>query len=193
LSDREGFPHETTLAKVKVKFAADAGQSEEFTVDDIKYNGKVTARGTSFRSHLTLISQVYRRYARAINGVETEYSLRGNRVGRGMQILGKPMCFTFGRRISDLEGFCHSLFNCSEPFRLWGVPVPTSANMCRVVALDLHVGARLTFEIGRTFMRVYLPKGTCGNTILRIYTNLQHHYDALVTPEEPHGEAALVF
>ena len=32
-------------------------------------------------------------------------------------------------------------------------------------------------------MRVYLLDGSCGNTIARLYTNLQHYYDSQVTIE----------
>jgi hypothetical protein len=50
---------------------------------------------------------------------------------------------------------------------------------------------RITFEITPEFMRVYLPDGSCGNTIIRLYTNLQHYYDSLVVLAAGGGEPLL--
>ena len=36
------FPHETTLSKVKIKFSLDGEQNGNFSLDDIKYDGKIT-------------------------------------------------------------------------------------------------------------------------------------------------------
>lgn len=33
-------------------------------------------------------------------------------------------------------------------------------------------------------MRIYLPENSCGNTILRLYTNLQHYFDSNVKLNE---------
>jgi hypothetical protein len=38
-------------------------------------------------------------------------------------------------------------------------------------------------------IRLYLPQGTCGNTMTRLYTNLQHYYDSQVTLISGSGES----
>jgi|NGEPerStandDraft_6_1074524.scaffolds.fasta_scaffold122224_1 hypothetical protein len=38
-------------------------------------------------------------------------------------------------------------------------------------------------------IRLYLPQGTCGNTMTRLYTNLQHYYDSQVTLISASGES----
>ncbi len=81
-----------------------------------------------------------------------------------------------------------ALFGGTDPFRLWGVPVSIGKDYFRVTALDLHVTNRITFEVAPDFMRVYLPDGTCGNTIIRLYTNLQHYYDSQVVLSAGGGE-----
>ena len=88
-------------------------------------------------------------------------------------------------------GSSDSVFSGAEPFRLWGAPVLVGKDYFRVTALDLHVTHRITFEITRDFMRVYLADRSCGNTIARLYTNLQHYYDSRVTMRS--GEGTLCF
>ena len=101
---------------------------------------------------------------------------------------GEPFNITFSRPIGDLESFLKAVFSGTEPFRLWGAPVAIGTNYFRVTALDLHVTNRITFEVARDFMRVYLPDGSCGNTIIRLYTNLQHYYDSQVSLTAGGGE-----
>ena len=38
----------------------------------------------------------------------------------------------------------------------------------------------MSFELSPEFMRVYLAPGGCGNSLARLYTNLQHHYNSQV-------------
>lgn len=187
------FPHETTLAKVKVKYWLSDENTDDFSLDDVKFDGKVTARGTSFQSHIALISEIYRVYTEQIRKIENTYSLHAVVSEMGTRLYGQPVCYVLGRPILDLGAFCRNVFSASPPFRLWGVPIELSKNYYRVSALDLHVGSRLDFELTPDLIRVYLPKGSCGNTLLRLYVNLQHHYDALVRVEGANGEAVLEF
>lgn len=187
LSHQDAFPHETTLSKVKVKYGFRSGGNEaidEFSVDDIKYDGKATARGTSFQSHLNLISHVYHTlYAGQIRRLEEQYALRVVSSDGRARLLGEPINLFLDHPISDLKVFCDRVFSSAEPFRLWGVPVKVSASLYRVRAVDLHVGSPIDFEISPDFIRIFLSLGSCGNTILRLYTNLQHHYDSKVRAE----------
>ncbi len=191
LRGESAFPNETTLSKVKVKFWLDPRNEEEFSVDDIKFNGKITARGTSFQSHVALLSDIYRRYADAIRHIESELAMKYIAEGKKLTIQGGPINMIFGRPIENVESFCESLFSCSDPFRLWGVPIRLSKDFWRVSGIDLHVGMRINFEIAPDFMRIYLPDGSCGNTVLRIYTNLQHYYDSRV--EARNGDDNVIF
>jgi hypothetical protein len=108
-------------------------------------------------------------------------------------LTGEPINFVFDRPIAQLDVFCRSIFDCSEPFRLWGVPVPLADDFYRVHALDLHVGNSLTFEVAPKFVRLYLPSGACGDTVVRFFTNLQHHYDSLVRAEDGDGRPLFKF
>jgi hypothetical protein len=182
LRGRAVFARSTTLSKVKVKRWLDRQRDENlFSLDDVKYDGKITARGTSFQSHLGLVTAVYRSYAAKIQQFEQQYAI-GYTVtdGTRLKVDGEPLNIRFGQPIANLGVFVDSIFSASHPFRLWGVPNRIRDDLIRVAAIDLHVAHRVNFEITPNFMRIYLPKGSCGNTIARLYTNLQHHYDSLV-------------
>jgi hypothetical protein len=180
LRKEDAFPHETTLSKVKIKFWSDGKNSEKFTLDDIKYNGKITARGTSFDSHITLTTNLYRKYSTEVKRIEKNYTIKHKLMKKGHTIEGLPINLLFPTGIKNIEKFLRHVFDCAFPFKLWGVPVKLAEDYYRVKAVDLHVGNLVDFEINRDFIRVYLPYGACGNTIARLYTNFQHYYDAKV-------------
>jgi len=187
----DAFPNDTTLSKVRIKFWLNGEPDKDFSLDDIKYNGKVTARGTSFQSHITLVSRIYEEYANQIRKVEKEHALKVHQSDGRVSFDGSPINLLFKRPIANMEIFCDSVFSCGEPFRLWGVPIRVNEDFYRVHAVDLHVGSPIQFEIAPDFMRVYLPSGSCGNSVIRLYTNLQHHYDACI--EAIDGDGGKIF
>jgi hypothetical protein len=193
LRQPDAFANATTLSKVKIKHFLDREVGDDlFSLDEVKWDGKITARGTSYQSHINLVNSIYRSYADRVRGFEERYSLRFTEHaanGGRVTMEGEPLSLTFSRPINDLAKFMKALFGGTDPFRLWGVPVPIGDNYFRVTALDLHVTNRITFEVAPDFMRVYLPDGTCGNTIIRLFTNLQHYYDSQVVLSAGGGEA----
>lgn len=181
------FPHETTLAKVKVKSWLD-GHDGAFTVDDVKFNGKVTARGTSFQCHNNLVTDLYRRYAAMIGAIEAVGRVRWEYDDSRARLRGTPVHLHIPKHGLDPADLCARLFTCGSPFRLWGLPVPISPDYYRVCAVDLHVGHALDFEVSPEWVRVYLGPETCGNTVVRLLTNLQHSLDAR-TEARIHGRS----
>jgi hypothetical protein len=192
LRRHDAFPKETTLAKVKVKYWQDAAEADEFTLDDVKFDGKVTARGTSFDSHVALLRAVYDRYAVAVRDIEDHYRLKGAE-SEPLRMEGEPVTYLLDPPIADLGRFCDSVFSATPPFRLWGVPVFVGPDYARVDAVDLHVGSRLRVEIAPEMIRVYLYGNACGNSALRMYTNLQHHYNSEVQTRNGRGTQAFQF
>lgn len=193
LTKNGAFPRETTLSKVKVKYWGNPEDNSEITVDDIKYDGKITARGTSFRSHNTLITNLYRKYSGKIQEIENEYSISYNVEGQRMSVRGDPIYIVFRKPIDNVELFCRYVFSSANPFKLWGVPVRVSEKLTRVSGFDLHVGKRIDFEITPGYIRVYLPAGSCGNSVVRIITNLQHYYDSQIDAQNSEGRSLLDF
>lgn len=188
---RDKFPGATTLSKVKIKYAVDPSDAGQFTIDDIKFNGKVTARGTSFSSHANLVDSVYRRYIETVTMLEEQYRLSWTSSERRLSLDGQPVSFYFPQPIADLDAFAERVFTGGEPFRLWGTPIRIDENVLRVSCLDLHVGARLRFEITPEFVRMFLLANSCGNTVTRFFTNLQHFYDARIEALNGDGERIL--
>ena len=174
------IPSATTLSKVKVKYWLSHEPDEKFSIDDIKFDGKITARGTSFQSHLSLVTNIHRNYSEAIKHIEKNYSMNWEETNNGIRFTGGMIAFIFPDLIPDLDRFCEYLFSSSYPFRLWGVPTEINNEFYRVSSVDLHVGSLIDFEISPEFIRIYLPSGACGNTIARLYTNLTHHYDSRI-------------
>jgi hypothetical protein len=193
LRNEGAFPESTTLSKVKVKHWLDHQADEDsFSLSDVKFDGKITARGTSFQSHISLVSTVARDYSRNINDFETRFALHFERQENGRtELMGEPLSIIFRRPIADIKVFLESVFSGAAPFRLSGVPVNVRGQLYRVVAVDLHVSQPVTFEIAPEFIRVFLRRGSCGNTIARLYTNLQHYYDSTV--ELRTGDGVRVF
>ena len=120
LGGKDAFPHETTLAKVKVKFWLTTDRGEEFSLDDIKYDGKVTARGTSFESHISLVTDVYRAYREEVIRLEQEYAIKDREENGKLRLTGEPITFVFGRSIRDLSVFLRTSVFCDAPISALG-------------------------------------------------------------------------
>ena len=184
LRGENGEPNVARLSKVSVKAIGNS-------VSDIKYDGKITGHGKSFQEHLAVTHKVYDQYTQQIRLVEDEYAMSGSFDGTMATLSGSPITFNLHQEIQDLPHFCDGMFSGGAPFRLWGDPVRVSEKYYRVCALDLHSARTVGFELTTKFIRAYLPKGSCGNSILRLYTNLQARYDAQVTVVN--GDGDLIF
>lgn len=152
--------------------------------------GRFAASG-DLEYHFQFVDTVVQRYHGFVKLCETR-SLDWESAGQdgGSRFTGAPIAIRFSRKIPNLEDFVASLFASRQPFRLWGIP-EVSGDLAQVDAVDLHVGHTLRLEIGLQWMRVYLDKGTCGNTIARLVSNLQHRFDSQLQFIDPEIQAAL--
>lgn len=186
----EKFEKKTVLSKVRLKYTADGEDSVDFALEDIKYNGKFTARGTSFQTHQILVSDLRVHYSKTIKKLEETYTIRLNGAKEKGGIEGNPIFFDLSQNpIENMDVFCDVVFAGTMPFRLWGVPFPIENDPYgRVVsAIDLHSGSKLFFEIYPDIISVYLYQGACGNSIARFFTNIQHRFSKLVVAEDNDG------
>ena len=172
------FPGSTTLSRVQVKCWPDERDKNAYCLADVRFDGRITARGTSFEGHATLVDALKKSYSREVAKLESGYRIRA-RAG-GEELTGRALGISTSRPIRDLEEFSRIVFSATKPFLLWGVPAVSSSSFVRVCAVDLRLGSRLDFEITSEFIRVYIPSGSCATAVLRFYTNLQHHHDARV-------------
>lgn len=152
----------------------------KFIIDDIKYNGKLTAKGNSFSKHSRVVYDLLGKYNHSLNTIE-DYGLSFD---EGF-LSGNPITITFSKDI-NVKKLVDLLFNASEPFKLWGIEDEIGKDQFRVYAVDLHngnSGNKLSFEITSKYLRISLPKYSCGNTIMRLMANLNHHVDAMAKLE----------
>jgi hypothetical protein len=143
--------------------------------------GRFAVSGDSLELHLQFVRAVVQRYRYLVELCEQKAvawrPFEGdNDGGRGGTVQGGPINIAFSRPIEDLLRFLDELFAVRRPFRLWGVP-EIVGGVAEVEAVDLHVGQRLRMDVGASWMRVYLEEGGCGNTVARLISNLQHHFD----------------
>jgi hypothetical protein len=179
--------------------------------ESVRRWGAFAAHGEQFTHHAQFVQLVIGRYARLIESIEalalrfeplremnasplaahgnsnstttTASSLEDKDLG-GASFAGMPIGIRFSRSISDLPAFCEELFSSRAPFRLWGQPAVTEDH-ASVEAVDLHMGQRLSMELGRDWMRVYLHTGSCGNTVARLISNLQTRFDGALFLTHP--------
>jgi hypothetical protein len=167
------FSRLATLDKVIVR--SEGASNADFAISDVKFNGKLTTRGTSRAPYEAMIGELRNHYAQRIKGIEEALQLTIATDGAAL-----PVTLRFEQPFGDAAELCKRLFRAARPFRLWGTPVPIGDDIFSVAAIDLHVGNPIDFEVGPDWMRAYVHKGGCGNTILRLITNFQHHIDARV-------------
>lgn len=155
-------------------------ERDKFIIDDIKYNGKLTAKGTSFSRHSRVLYELVRHYDGVVSQLET-FGMAFGEAG----LVGNPITITFSRPILP-DKLIDLMFTAEDPFRLWGISHQVGSDFHRIYAVDMHhgnSGNKLTFEITPNFMRVLFPAGSCANTLLRLLANINHTVDALAMLE----------
>jgi hypothetical protein len=152
--------------------------------------GRFAVYGDSLELHLALVRTVVLRYRHLVELCERRAIGWTALTEGGGTVAGGPIAICFSRPIPDLDRFVSELLAVRRPFRLWGLP-EFNEGIAQVEAVDLHVGQRLRLDIGPNWMRVYLEDGSCGNTIARLVSNLQHHFDSALRFVDDELQAAL--
>jgi len=169
------FQGRKALEQVQFR-AVNQDNPEEFIVNGVYANGKIVGNGTSIGGHFLTIDALIAEYEAVIERIEEEFAIGWVPAGDGFVLRGEPFLFRFPEdvQVVDLPAFVESLFRSARPFRLFGIPHSAGEGRIDVEAIDVHTGSPLSFEITAEWMRVFLPRGSCGNIIARLYTNLQH-------------------
>ena len=153
---------------------------ESYVQDEVYNNGHFSVKkGKSVQDHLQLIDIAKEDYSRTMKEIENiRIGLR--EVKDRTLVEGKPFDFEFPDKIDNLQTFLSKFFSSKKPFKMWGIKMHIREDYFKVMAVDLHTGSPMDFEIANDMMRVYLFKGSCGNTILRLLTNLQAYFDSRI-------------
>ncbi len=173
----------TSLVRVK------RGDKQDFVLDELAYDGRFSARGgNSIDAYTSLIEITTKKYRNLIETIERN-SLGIKEVEGRTLVQGRAFDFNFDREIPNISLFLAILVNSKQPFRIWGLKNKLLNGVYQVFGVDLHTGDSIDMEISSHLLRVYLPENSCGNTILRLYTNLQHYFDSKVklNEEDPEG------
>ena len=169
-----------SFSNTRIKYKIGGQESAETVTDDWYYYGKVVSVGSSFNAHLNLVNKVFLENYKKIITEKIEGDLAINFVspdGKFVQINGEPILIKFQGQI-DLQIFIKSVFDGSKPFRLLGFPLVEKNDFVRISAVDLHIGEPLTFDLRPNSIEIYLPEGTCGNTVARFLALFQRHFVA---------------
>lgn len=157
------------------------GAGSSYTRDDVSFNGRfIVLDGTSADNHIGLVNSTRTLYKTVIEEVE-QSSIGVEEVEGRTLFKGQAYDLEFEREVPDYDVFLKRLLDPSPPFRLWGIKVSKDGETRRVVAVDLHTGQPIDLEVAPSLIRVYIPQGSCGNTLMRLYVNLQHNFDSRLT------------
>lgn len=166
-----------------------------YVEEAVARGGRFAVSGDSLELHLQFVRAVVARYRRLITLCEQRVidfePFDHTEDDGGGTFTGSPIVVDFSRDIPNLEDFLAVLLSSREPFRLWGIP-QIEGSHAEVEAVDLHMGQRLRLEFGDQWMRVYLQPHSCGNTVVRLVSNLQHAFDGALSFRDPELEAALL-
>ena len=190
LQNDADFHRKVVLSKVRFKQMG-GGEDDPgvFSIQDVKYNGKFTSRGTDLGTHLMTLNEVRNQYRDQILEIEDHCSLRWveSTVG-GATLEGYAIHFIPDNFTIPVSLLVDRLFDGTEPFRLLGFPNLINENSAVMEVVDLHTGGKLSMELHPDMITVYLPEHTCGNTIARLYTNIQHKFSVGFRVETDHGD-----
>jgi hypothetical protein len=145
------------------------------------YFGKVTNRSDSFHNHRATIKDYLSVYHSATEKIEEVAWLDFEKTnvssgGVSYSLVGAPILIKFSSELSVpmfRRFITHTFINGKGPFRLWGDPIWLGDKRVHIYGADMHLWQELYLEITTKHFLLILPKGSCGNTVHRLITNIQ--------------------
>jgi len=146
--------------------------------------GKVTYWAPDFRDGRSQIISITRLYEQVTQAIERTIWLQveETRLRDSMDITlrGAPVTLEFDPPLDlpTFQNFVTTTFERGQgPLRLWGNPIYLSDKKVHVYGIDLHLWQRIYLDLTPNRFVVILPRGTCGNTVHRLVTNIQRYLD----------------
>jgi hypothetical protein len=176
LKDKEKLRRSLSYSMMRVR----RGNRSSFVIEELSYEGRFIARGgSSIDDYISLIEITKQKYRKTIEAIERN-SIGVKEVEGRTLVEGNAFDLTLERKIENIDLFLENLVNSKMPFRLWGMQNKISKDFYQIVGVDLHTGDSINLEVTPSLIRIYLPKSSCGNTVLRLYVNLQHYFDSAI-------------
>lgn len=152
---------------------------------DFYYNGKVTNRSNSFtdhRQHLEFVLKIYKRAIEATEQMAWQHTEKTTiaTASQVQPLIGAPVLIKFSEPLSQsvFDNFITNTFHRNpNRFRLWGNPIQLGPRKVHVYGIDRHLWQQIFLEITERQIVAILPRGTCGNTVHRLVTNVQQFLD----------------
>ena len=174
LKSTSGINDFISLSSIKIRREAEG----EFVRERITNEGGFTTRGGSdIKLHLSTVSRIKEQYEELLGAVERNHIISAEEQDGGGRARGSPVLIRFNRSVPDIEEFLSHVVNAQDPFRLWGHVRQTGEEAYKVDGVDAHNGDKIAIEMSPEWLRLYLYGNACGNTALRLFTNIQHYYD----------------
>ncbi|OIO29682.1 MAG: hypothetical protein AUJ60_04415 [Nitrospirae bacterium CG1_02_44_142] len=152
---------------------------------DFFHFGKTTNRSESFRdhrSHVLYVLKIYRELIRKTQEIAW-YSIQKVSIQKGgefQKLVGAPLIIKFKEPLTK-ETFNHFITSTFERaknrFRLWGNPIRLGPQKVHIYGVDKHLWQPIFLEITDKHIVAIIPKGTCGNTVHRLVSNIQIYLD----------------
>ncbi|HEX7031986.1 MAG TPA: hypothetical protein VF172_03200 [Nitrososphaera sp.] len=179
MADDEAVKNYFAYKKVRIV----RGSKEGYAKDDLHFSGRFSVKsGKSIDDHMALVDSAKALYRDKMNLIEGE-SIGVKKEHDHYSVLGKPFEFILDKPIVNWDAFLDVFLSSTDPFRLWGIKKEVGKGYLQILAVDLHTGHPLDIEMTTDMLRAYLPQGSCGNTILRLFVNLQQYIDSKIKCE----------
>jgi len=157
--------------------------TDQFAIEDINFDGKFTAKGTSAILHQEITNFTKNRYQEKVEEIEGKYLISGTS--------GEALYFIFNEDLAiDLNFFCERVFSGGPPFYIWGVPedTPLGRKGKLINAVDVGTGSKMFFQLYDDMMSLNLRPGACGNSVVKFFVNLQQIYGSCISAEAKDGQ-----
>lgn len=160
------------------KLTIGRGTRNHGVIDELDHSGRFrVVKGKSVDDHISLVNMVKTDYAQEVKEIEG-FRIYGDDNTKSIE--GVPFDFVFDRKVEDWDFILTRIFNAKGPFRVWGIKSKIGDGFYRVLGVDAHTGHPLDIEVMDNLFRVYLPEGSCGNVITRLFVNLQRFFDSRI-------------
>ena len=151
----------------------------DFVKTRLSMDGSINiSRGNSINHVLEFQQQVIQGHYRPIvEKIEQDYSTEYRTDNDGINVKGDILSIKLTSKLKNLEFFTNSLLKGTNPFRFLGFPNKIDDEHILVDVLDLHNFGHFDLEIFPDELLINLPKGTCGNSVVRLFTLCQENID----------------
>lgn len=145
------------------------------------HDGHATNRSDSFVEHRAEVAKVIDLYRRVTEHSEEQLWVDTTEAGNdGFSVRGSPVTIRFHRPLSEgtFARFVDlGLRRRTSRFRIGGYVTWHGPTKVHVAAIDRHLWQPFLLEATNHQIIAVLPRGTCGNTIHRLVTNVQRLLD----------------